>query len=124
MKVIAGTVLVLSLTVPVDAADWWRFAMRASTLSAGVAHAADTATTMYCRGQGICRESNPWLLRYDRPIPFAVAKTTLAGGTLWATAVLFDHCESVGCKAAAVGANVGQTIAFGWVARHNSRVGQ
>lgn len=97
---------------------------RASLAAAVVAHALDTATTVDCRARKVCTEANPWLARYERPIPFALGKTTVATLTLWATAAIYERCESRKCTWSAIGLNIGQTVAFSFIAAHNARVSQ
>lgn len=104
---------------PVEAQD--RIVFRATLASAVVAHAADLAETQRCLGSGRCRELNPWLLRFDNPTGFAVAKMSLATATLWATTAVYDRCESARCRWLAIGANVGQSVAFFALAAHNAR---
>lgn len=107
------------VTLPAQAEDR---IFRASLATAVVAHALDTATTADCRARKVCTELNPWLLRYERPIPFAFAKTTLATLSLWATAEVYDRCETKTCRWLAIGLNVAQTVGFSWIAARNARV--
>lgn len=93
-----------------------------SLASAVVAHSMDLAETEHCLGAGKCRELNPWLLRFQSPSGFALAKMSLATGTLWITAEVFDRCESRSCKWLAIGSNLGQALAFAAIAVHNRRV--
>jgi hypothetical protein len=120
-RLFATAVLVL-LPTSVFAADGWRIALRASAVSAGTAHALDLASTVDCRARAQCVEVNPWLGRFADVVPFTLAKAPLAGGTLWATAALFDRCAGWPCKLAAIGLNVGQTAVFAGLAAHNRRV--
>ncbi len=116
------TLVLLGLSAQVQADE--RFVFRATLASAVVAHALDTSTTVDCRARGICTEANPWLLRYARPIPFTIAKTTVAALSLWATTAVYDRCESSQCRWLAMGLNVGQTVGFSLLAAHNARVGR
>jgi hypothetical protein len=92
--------------------------------SAVVAHSLDLSSTVDCRARKTCREVNPWLLRYERPIPFALGKTTLSTLTLWATAEIYERCQSKTCRWSAIGLNIAQTVAFSAIAAHNTRVGK
>lgn len=92
--------------------------------SAVVAHSLDLASTTDCKARKTCREVNPWLLRYERPIPFALGKTTVSTLTLWATAEIHERCETRKCRWSAIGLNVAQTVAFSWIAANNVRAGR
>jgi hypothetical protein len=120
MRVLA---CVIFLLVPVTLSAQDRY-FRGSLATAVVAHALDTSTTVDCRARGRCREVNPWLLRFERPIPFTLGKTTVAALTLWATGEIYQRCETKTCRWSAVGLNVGQTVGFSLIAAHNSRAGR
>ena len=108
--------LAILLATPVAAQDTL---FRASLVSAVIAHSADLAETQRCLGSGRCRETNPWLLRFDSPSGFAVAKMGVASATLWATAKIHETHPRL-----AILANLGQTVAFSWIAVHNARQGR
>ena len=108
--------LLVLLAAPVSAQDPF---FRTSLVSAVVAHSMDLAETQRCLGSGRCREMNPWLLRFDSPSGFAVAKMSVASASLWATAILHETHPRL-----AILANVGQTVAFSWIAVRNARQGR
>ena len=87
--------------------------------AAMVAHGADLATTMYCRGARTCAEANPalrWL--QDDPVAFAAVKMGLAAGTSYALLRLHrSHPRIVTVMA------VAQVGAFSYVAWRNRRQG-
>ena len=111
----------LLLAISTDVQAQGRILFRLTAGGAVVGHALDTATTMFCRGEGSCTEANPWLARYQNPIPFATGKTVVAVGSIWATAAIYDRCENPRCKWAAIGLNVAQTVGFTWIAIRNDR---
>jgi hypothetical protein len=92
-------------------------AFRASMVAAVVAHAADLSVTQRCLGSGRCREVNPWLGRFQQPIPFAVAKMTVASLGLWASAKLHERHPRW-----ALALNIGVAGAYTAITVHNSRV--
>ncbi len=87
-------------------------------LSAAVAvvgHGADLATTQRCLGEGRCVEVNPWLLRYQQPVPFAVAKMSVATVGIWAASKIPNR---------KLGALVNFAVGSGFLAlaAHNEKV--
>jgi hypothetical protein len=62
-------------------------------------------------------------LRYERPIPFALGKTTISTLTLWATAEIYERCTTKTCRWSAIGLNIAQAVGFTAIAAHNARVG-
>jgi len=100
----------------VGAEEWW---YRASQITSATAQASDLATTMYCMGAKLCTEANPWLARYKNPVGFAVAKTTVAAGSL----ILLDHYAQRGKKEKVIVTITNFAIggAFFYIASHNLR---
>jgi hypothetical protein len=84
MKTIFLT-LALLVARPAAALDWQHAFYVTSQGLVIVGHVTDTATTQRCRGEGTCRETNPWLLHFDNPIAFGVAKASVGAGGLWLT---------------------------------------
>lgn len=82
-----------------------------------VAHSTDLAVTQRCLGEGRCRELNPWLMRFNQPVPFAVAKMSIATLGLYATRKIPNRWLG-----AAV--NFGVASAFLAVTAHNVGVRQ
>lgn len=91
------------------------FLFRLSAAAHIVAQAEDLAETEHCLGQGICHELNPYLARFDTPSRFAVAKFSLATGSVWLSAELFKTHPWW-----AIAANTGATIGYGYIAHRNA----
>jgi hypothetical protein len=83
-------------------------AFRASMVAAVVAHAADLSVTQRCLGSG---------RRFQQPVPFAVAKMTVASLGLWASAKLHERHPRW-----ALALNIGVAGAYTAITVHNSRV--
>lgn len=83
-------------------------------------HAMDASSTMHCLGAGRCRELNPWLARYERPVTFTAAKFGLAAAQLWATRKM----KAAGHPKWATAMNFAIAGAFVAIAVRNERVGR
>lgn len=116
--------LCLLVAAPVAAQSPWGSPDRGllfdlSEGSVVMGHALDLAATVDCRATRRCQEANPWLARYERPIPFTLAKFGVAGLGLWATRKLHARHPRL-----ATLANYTIGAGFSALAIRNTRIGQ
>jgi hypothetical protein len=104
----------LSATTAHAETPFWYDASEVVTV---LGHSADLAATQRCLGSGRCHETNPWLLRFQRPTGFALAKMSVASVGLWATRKIPNKT---------IGAIVNYSIGVGFcaIAVRNERVGR
>lgn len=114
MRVLLALVLMVLFARPVFALDWQRAFYVSSQGMVVIGHVVDTATTQRCIGAGRCRETNPWLLHFNNPVGFGLAKGTVGAGGLWAA----DRIDN---KWIAGLLNYGIGLAFLGIGIHNER---
>lgn len=90
---------------------------RISEAVAVIGHGADLGSTQRCLGSGRCKELNPWLVRFNEPLTFAVAKMSVASIGIWAASKIPN-------KTLGAIVNFGVGSAFLAIAVRNTQVGK
>lgn len=105
--------LLFILAGPLDTAVKWSF------VPAIAAHTWDLGTTVECRTRGTCQEVNPLLRWADSTAALSLSKGAMAGAL---QLIPYSMWKRGGrWKWAALGYNLGQTIAFSYIAHRNGR---
>lgn len=113
---LATLMLAAILAGPLDTAVKWSF------VPAIAAHTWDLGSTVECRTRGTCREMNPALRWADSTAALSLAKGAMAGAL---QIIPYSMWKRGGrWKWAALGYNLGQTIAFSLIACRNGRFSQ
>lgn len=113
MKTLFLLVVLLLCASPVHGEDT---VYRISEAVAVIGHMADATSSMHCIGSGRCKEMNPYLARFEQPIPFALAKASVATVGIWAASKIPN-------KTLGAFVNFGVGSGFLILAIHNTRVG-